>query len=143
MLLNSKLRVVCASPIVRRNTRINLLLIDLSAPVTKVEGKSLWPIQSTLVEIPAPVRDHMSAVLIFSAWLGGTHSNRDLLWTSIVDQIQNRFKSGIITTRDSGEFIQVSVRAQFVTFNLPALAQTCNVIHFNGYDACPDCMALP
>ena len=42
---------------------------------------------------------------------------------------------------DSGESIQVSVRAQFVTFDLPALAQTCNVTQFNGYDACPDCMA--
>ena len=83
----------------------------------------------------------MNAVMIFGAWLGGTHPNRDLLWSSIVDQIQDLFKSGMRITMDSGESIQVFVRAQFVTFDLPALAQTCNVTQFNGYDACPDCLA--
>lgn len=48
--------------------------------------------------------------------------------------------SGIRITIDNGESIQVSVRAQFVTFDLPALAQSCNITQFNGYDTCPDCM---
>ena len=83
----------------------------------------------------------MNAVMIFGAWLGGTHPNRDLLWTSIVDQIHDLFNNGITITMDSGESIPVVIRAQLVTFDLPALAQNCNIMQFNGYDAWPDCSA--
>ncbi|CAF4632531.1 unnamed protein product, partial [Didymodactylos carnosus] len=32
-----------------------------------------------------------------------------------------------------------SVRVQWATFDLPALALNCNITQFNGYDACADC----
>ena len=109
------------------------------APVTKVGGKSLWPVQCTLVEIPPPLRDHMKATIILGAWLGRSHPNRDLLWSKIVEQIYDLFKNHIIVTTEIGDKIAFSVRAQLITFGLPALAQNCNIIQFNGYDACPDC----
>ncbi|CAF1199793.1 unnamed protein product [Rotaria sordida] len=109
------------------------------APITKVGGKSLWPVQCTLVEIPPPIRDHMDAIMIFGAWLGGTHPNRDLLWSRIVEQIHDFIQNGITITTDTGEKLKFMIRAQSVTFDLPALAQNCNIIQFNGYDACPDC----
>ena len=70
------------------------------APVTKIGRKSLWPVRCTLVEIPPPIRDHMDATMVLSAWLGS---------------------------------------AQFVTFDLPAFAQNCNIVQYNSYYACPDC----
>ena len=109
------------------------------APVTKVGGKSLWPVQCTLVEIPPPLRDHMKATIILGAWLGRSHPNRDLLWSKIVEQIYDLFKNHIIVTTEIGDKIAFSVRAQLITFDLPALTQNCNIIQFNGYDACPDC----
>ncbi|CAF5057456.1 unnamed protein product, partial [Rotaria magnacalcarata] len=109
------------------------------APVTKVGGKSLWPIQCTLVEIPPPLRDFMDATMVLGAWLGGTHPSRDLLWSKIVEQIHELFKTGITITADDGEKVMFAIRVQLVTFDLPALAQNCNIIQFNGYDACPDC----
>ncbi|CAF1426608.1 unnamed protein product [Rotaria magnacalcarata] len=109
------------------------------APVTKVGGKSLWPIQCTLVEIPQPLRDFMDTTMMLGAWLGGTHPSRGLLWSKIVEQIHELFKTGITITADDGEKVMFAIRAQLVTFDLPALAQNCNIIQFNGYDACPDC----
>ncbi|CAF3874898.1 unnamed protein product [Rotaria sp. Silwood1] len=109
------------------------------APVTKVGGKSLWPVQCTLVEIPPPLRDRVDATMIFGAWLGGTHPNRDLLWSKIVEQISDLFKNGITIITNAGKNLKFSIRAQLVTFDLPALAQNCNIIQYNGYDACPDC----
>ena len=107
--------------------------------MTKVGGKSLWPIQCTLVEIPPPVRDHANATMILGAWLGGTHPNRDLLWTNVVDQIKDLLKSGITINMDQGKAITFAVRTQFITFDLPALAHHCNIVQFNGYHACPAC----
>ncbi|CAF4629654.1 unnamed protein product, partial [Rotaria magnacalcarata] len=43
------------------------------APAIKVGGKSLWPIQCTLVEISPPMRDRADATMILGPWLGGTH----------------------------------------------------------------------
>jgi hypothetical protein len=109
------------------------------APVTKVGGKSLWPVQCTLVEIPPPLRDHVDATMVLGAWLGGTHPNRDLLWSGIVGQIYDLFNTGITITTDTGEKLKYAIRAHLATFDLPALAQNCNITQFNGYHACPDC----
>jgi hypothetical protein len=56
------------------------------APITKIGNKSLWPIQCTIAEIPPPVRDRVNATMIFAVWLGGTHPNRELFWTEVVNQ---------------------------------------------------------
>lgn len=109
------------------------------APVTKVGGKSLWPIQCTLVEIPPPIRDSANATMILGAWLGGTHPNRNALWKNVVDQITDLLKNGVSVTTEQGKTITFSIRVQLVTFDLPALAHHCNIIQFNGYHACPDC----
>ncbi|CAM4823140.1 unnamed protein product [Rotaria magnacalcarata] len=119
--------------------KLTLMLHTDGAPVTKVGGKSLWPIQCTLVEILPPLRDFMDATMVLGAWLGGTHPSRDLLWSKIVEQIHELFKTGITITADDGEKVMFAIRVQLVTFDLPALAQNCNIIQFNGYDACPDC----
>ncbi|CAF3710089.1 unnamed protein product [Rotaria socialis] len=122
-----------------KSNKLTLMLHADGAPVTKVGGKSLWPIQCTLVEIPPPMRDRADATMILGAWLGGTHPNRDLLWCYIVQQIHDLFKNGIIISTDAGEKLKFNIRAQYATFDLPALAQNCNIIQFNGYDAYPDC----
>lgn len=109
------------------------------APVTKVGGKSLWPVQCTIVEIPPPIRDSTNATMILAAWLGGSHPNRNHLWNNIVDQITQLLKNGINIVTDDGKIITFNVRVQFITFDLPALAHHCNIIQFNGYNACPDC----
>ncbi|CAF5076643.1 unnamed protein product, partial [Rotaria magnacalcarata] len=47
--------------------------------------------------------------------------------------------NGIIINTDAGEKLKFNIRAQYATFNLLALAQNCNIIQFNDYDACPEC----
>jgi hypothetical protein len=67
---------------------LTLLLQTDGAPLVKLGAKSLWPIQATIAEIPPPVRDYKSGVMVLGAWLGSTHPSRDLLWRKIVDQIR-------------------------------------------------------
>ena len=119
--------------------QLTIMLHTDGAPVTKVGGKSLWPIQATIMEIPPPVRDHVSAVMVLGAWLGGNHPDRDLLWGDVVDQLRELCKDGITLKLDCQSKIKFNVRVQLVTFDLPAMAQNCNIVQFNGYDACPFC----
>ncbi|CAF4047187.1 unnamed protein product [Rotaria magnacalcarata] len=121
--------------------QLTLALHTDGAPVTKMGGKSLWPVQATILEFPPPIRDHVSAVMVFGAWLGGSHPNRELLWNSIVDQIKYLYKNGIILKLNDNTKIKFNIRVQFITFDLPALAHNCNITQFNGYDACPFCKA--
>ncbi|CAF2605787.1 unnamed protein product [Rotaria sp. Silwood2] len=123
----------------KKQPQLTIALHTDGAPVTKMGGKSLWPIQATILEIPPPIRDYKSAVMIFGAWLGETHPNRELLWNNIVDQIQDLYENGIILKLNDHSKIKFNIRVQLVTFDLPALAHNCNIIQFNGYDACPFC----
>ncbi|CAF1056215.1 unnamed protein product, partial [Rotaria magnacalcarata] len=125
----------------KNQKQLTLALHTDGAPVTKMGGKSLWPVQATILEFPPPIRDHVSAVMVFGAWLGGSHPNRELLWNSIVDQIKYLYKNGIILKLNDNTKIKFNIRVQFITFDLPALAHNCNITQFNGYDACPFCKA--
>jgi hypothetical protein len=124
---------------IENQKQLTILLHTDGAPVTKVGGKSLWPVQATILEIAPPIRDHISAVMVFAAWLGGVHPNRELLWCNVVDQLQDLYENGIIIRLNDKKRIKFNIRVQLVTFDLPALAHSCNIIQFNGYDACPFC----
>ena len=115
--------------------QVTVMLHTDGVPITKIAGKSLWPIQATLCEIPPPIRNHKQAIMIFGAWLGNRHPDRKLLWKNIVKQIQQLFDDEI-TVMINKRQIKFVVRIQLITFDLPALALTCNFIQYNGYNAC-------
>ncbi|CAF2846948.1 unnamed protein product [Rotaria sp. Silwood2] len=123
----------------KNQQQLTISLHTDGAPVTKIGAMSLWPVQATILEIPPPVRDHIGAVMVFGAWLGGIHPNRELLWNNIVEQIRLLYKNRIIIKLNDNTKIKFNVRVQFITFDLPALAHNCNIVQFNGYDACPFC----
>ena len=118
---------------------LTLLLHTDGAPVTKMGSKSLWPIQCTIAEIPPPIRDRIDATMVLGVWLGGSHPHRDLFWRDVVDQIRLLYNNGIIVENNEGQNFKFRVRCQLITFDLPALAHSCNIIQFNGYYGCPFC----
>ncbi|CAF2859395.1 unnamed protein product [Rotaria sp. Silwood2] len=59
--------------------QVTVMLHTDGAPVTKFRGKSLWPIQAILCEIPLPIRNHKQAIMIFGAWLSTHHPDRNIL----------------------------------------------------------------
>jgi hypothetical protein len=81
-------RVFKRLPVVADTKHLTLLLQTDGAPLVKSSNKSLWPVQATIAEIPPPVREFESAVMIFGAWLGSIHPNRHLLWSNMIDQIK-------------------------------------------------------
>jgi hypothetical protein len=107
----------------RKSNEIQLtsMLHTDGAPVTKVGDKSVWSIQATIVEIPPSVRDHVSVVMVFGAWLCGSPSDRDLFWIDFVEQLRELCNDGITLQLDHQSKVQFNVRVQLVTFDLPAM----------------------
>jgi hypothetical protein len=81
-------RIFRRLPHTSNEKHLTLLLQTDGAPLIKLGTKSLWPIQASIVEIPPPVRDYESAVMVLGAWLGSVHPDRELLWRKVIDQIK-------------------------------------------------------
>jgi hypothetical protein len=67
--------------------------------------KSIWPIQATIAEIPVPVRDYKSAVMLFGAWLGATKPPLDSLLMPITTQLEALMGSQILLKQTDGEVL--------------------------------------
>lgn len=65
--------------------------------------KSLWPVQATIAEIPVPLRDWKSAVMVYGVWLAPSKPPRDRLLRPIIVQLQNLMKSKILLKQTNGK----------------------------------------
>ena len=116
--------------------------------------KSVWPVQVTIVEIPIPIRDRQSAVMLFGAWFATTKPHRDYLFVPIVTQLELLMRSQIVLKQTDGNAFLIltlstnfalgsrspyNVRIQQAVFDLPARAHFLNIVQYNGYNGCGDC----
>ncbi|CAF4355955.1 unnamed protein product, partial [Rotaria magnacalcarata] len=123
----------------KNQCNITIILHADGAPAVKVNNKSLWPIQATIAEIPVPLRDWKSAVMVFGAWLASTKPPRDSLLILIIIQLQALVNSKILLKQKDGSRVSYNVRVQQAIFDLPARAHFLNAVQYNGYDGCGDC----
>ena len=106
------------------------------------------------MEIPPPIRDFKSAVVLLCAWLATKKPPRDHLLVPIITQLELLMRSEITLKqtdgnvflmltlcRDSilGSTLSYTVRIQQAIFDLPARAHFLNIVQYNGYDGCSDC----
>ncbi|CAF1137226.1 unnamed protein product [Rotaria sordida] len=105
-------------------------------PPDHITSKSVWPVQATIAEIPTPVRDYKSAVMLFGAWLAKTKPPRDHLLLPIITQLELLMRSEIILKQNDGSSLSYNVRIQQAIFDLPARAHFLNIVQYNGYDGC-------
>ncbi|CAF1526050.1 unnamed protein product [Rotaria sp. Silwood1] len=123
-------------------------------PPDYITNKSVWPVQATIAEIPTPIRDCKSAVMLFGAWLARTKPPRDHLLLPIITQLELLMRSEIILKQNDGNVflmltlckhfilgssLSYNVRIQQAIFDLPARAHFLNIVQYNGYDGCGDC----
>ncbi|CAF4887098.1 unnamed protein product, partial [Rotaria magnacalcarata] len=123
----------------KNQCNITIILHADGAPAVNVNNKSLWPIQATIAEIPVPLRDWKSAVMVFGAWLASTKPPRDSLLILIIIQLQALVNSKILLKQKDGSRVSYNVRVQQAIFDLPARAHFLNAVQYNGYDGCGDC----
>ncbi|CAF4307556.1 unnamed protein product, partial [Rotaria magnacalcarata] len=118
---------------------ITIILHTDGAPAVKASKKSIWPVQATIAEIPIPLRDWKSAVMVFGIWLASSKPPRDHLLKPITIQLQKLMESKILLKQANGSHLWYNVRVQQAIFDLPASAHLLNIVQYNGYDGCGDC----
>jgi hypothetical protein len=106
------------------------------------------------VEIPVPIRDRKSAVMLFGAWFATTKPPRNRLLVPIITQLELLMRSQINLKQNNGNIFLIltlcrniksgsspsyNVRLQQAIFDLPARAHFLNIVQYNGYDGCGDC----
>ncbi|CAF1941891.1 unnamed protein product [Rotaria magnacalcarata] len=109
------------------------------ALAVSVNNKSLWPVQAVFAEIPVPVRDMKSVVMLFGAWLAAKKSPRNPLLIPIITQLEALMQSSIMLKQKDGSRLSYNVRTQQAIFDLPARALFLNTVQYNGYYGCGDC----
>ncbi|CAF2176242.1 unnamed protein product [Rotaria magnacalcarata] len=75
---------------------ITIILHSDGAPAVSVNNKSLWPVQAIIAEIPIPVRDMKSAVMLFDVWLAAKKPPRNPLLIPIITQLDVLMRSPIV-----------------------------------------------
>ncbi|CAM2727607.1 unnamed protein product [Rotaria socialis] len=118
---------------------ITIILHSDGAPAVGVNNKSLWPVQAIIAEIPIPVRDMKSAVMLFGVWLAAKKPPRNPLLIPIITQLEVLMRSPIVLKQKDGSRLSYNVRIQQAIFDLPARAHFLNIVQYNGYYGCGDC----
>ncbi|CAF3926712.1 unnamed protein product, partial [Rotaria magnacalcarata] len=118
---------------------ITIILHSDGAPAVSVNNKSLWPVQAIIAEIPIPVRDMKSAVMLFGVWLAAKKLPRNPLLIPIITQLEVLMRSPIVLKQKDGSRLSYNVRIQQAIFDLPARAHFLNIVQYNGYYGCGDC----
>ncbi|CAF3822140.1 unnamed protein product, partial [Rotaria magnacalcarata] len=118
---------------------ITIILHSDGAPAVSVNNKSLWPVQAIIAEIPIPVRDIKSAVMLFGVWLAAKKPPRNPLLIPIITQLEVLMRSPIVLKQKDGSRLSYNVRIQQAIFDLPARAHFLNIVQYNGHYGCGDC----
>ena len=93
--------------------------------------------------------------MLFGVWLASSKPPRDALLTPIINQLQELMNSKILLKQKDGmtdlfsilfenftlgSRLWYNVRLQQAIFDLPARAHFLNIVQYNGYDGCGDCL---
>ncbi|XP_077491357.1 uncharacterized protein LOC144101989 [Amblyomma americanum] len=107
------------------------------SPVFKSSKFSVWPIQMTVNELPAHIRQ--KNVLVSALWYGQKHPDMTLLLNTFVEQMDSLSTNGI-TWMAGNETVHSKVYCFSCCADAPARAAMQHLTQFNGYYGCGWCL---
>ncbi|KAH7944556.1 hypothetical protein HPB52_021373 [Rhipicephalus sanguineus] len=106
------------------------------SPVFKSSKYSIWPVQTTLDQLPPLLR--WKNVMMPLLWYGNEHPNMTLLLEAFVVQLQKLNARGISWTFNNNQICS-KVYCICCCADSPARAAMQHMIQFNGYYGCSWC----
>ncbi|CAF1305257.1 unnamed protein product, partial [Didymodactylos carnosus] len=100
------------------------------APIVKWSKKQTWLFSASIVEIPPPLRDYTTNLILLGFWNAATKPDIDTLLMETCSSL----KKTIVV--DSDHYV---VDVQLLKADSPARAYACKHILHNGYWSCLDC----
>ncbi|CAF1508466.1 unnamed protein product, partial [Rotaria sordida] len=114
---------------------MTLVVHSDGAPIVRSSKKSIWPCFASITEIPPPMREFQSNIIILALWLSKKKPNVNIFLEETVSDLSILIHNGTsIFIRD--EEYKIQLGTQFFVSDLPAKALFCCTTNFNGYSAC-------
>ena len=133
-------RYRCSStPTKNKITLVILIHVD-GAPLVRSSKKSIWPCFASIVELPPPIREFQSNIIVLALWVAKEKSNVDAFLKETINDLSLMIRDGTTIFIDNYEH-HLNVLTQFFVSDLPAKALFCRTTYFNGYSACTCCCA--
>ncbi|CAF2853088.1 unnamed protein product [Rotaria sp. Silwood2] len=123
------------------NSTLTLMITTDGKPMirSKATRTSVWPVMSTLVEIPPFIRERLDNMMLLGLWHSPVTPPTDLLLSKIVYLIKSLTMTGIDILVGK-KFEHFDVRVQLMTGDLPARAKCNKLNSYNGFYACSRCL---
>lgn len=118
--------------------KITLIIHADGAPLVRSSKKSIWPCFASIVELPPPIREFQSNIIVLALWIAREKPNVDVFLKETIEDLSLLIRDGTTVFVDDHEY-HLSVSTQFFLSDLPAKALFCRTSYFNGYSACTCC----
>lgn len=120
------------------SNKITLIMHSDGAPLVRSSKKAIWPCFASIVELPPPVRDFQSNIIVLALWVGKDKPDVNIFLQETINDLLLFIRNGTFVFIGAHEY-QISLATQFFVSDLPAKALFCRTTYFNGYSACTYC----
>ena len=122
----------------KTNNRISLIVHSDGAPLIRSSKKSVWPCFASIVELPPPVREFQSNIIVLALWVSKKKPDVNIFLDQTIREISMLIHNGTSLFIENSEY-KIQLATQFFVSDLPAKALFCCTTYFNGYHACTYC----
>ncbi|CAF3656548.1 unnamed protein product [Rotaria sp. Silwood1] len=124
------------------NTKCNIITIIIhtdGAPLVRSSKQSIWPCFASIVELPPPIREHQTNIMLLALWSAKVKPNVNVFLERTISDIKQLMTHGTSFYINNIEY-NIVVRTQFFVSDLPAKALFLRTTNYNGYFACNYCL---
>ena len=104
--------------------------------------REAWPLFCNIVELPPKLRDSKNNLIIAGLWFGAKKPTSDILFESLIEEIENIQKTGGINLTINGAKIKFLLRFHSIGGDVPAQALMLDIKYHSGYFSCPFCLII-
>ncbi|CAF1345618.1 unnamed protein product [Didymodactylos carnosus] len=122
----------------KKKNPVTLIVHSDGAPLIRTTRVSLWPCFASIVELPPPVREYQTNIVVLALWSAKQKPNVNVFLEETMKDLKDLMRHGTSIFIGDQEY-NICLSTQFFLSDLPAKALFCHTINFNGYSACTCC----
>ena len=122
----------------RNSNNVTLIVHSDGAPIVRSSKKSIWPCFASITEIPPPMREFQSNIIVLALWLSKKKPDVNVFLEETVNDLSLLVQNGTAIFIGDEEY-KIELGTQYFISDLPAKSLFCCTTYFNGYSACTFC----
>ena len=114
--------------------KITLVVHTDGAPLIRSSKQSTWPCFTSITELPPPVREFQSNIIILALWTSKMKPNVNIFLDQTINDLLFLIKNAASIFINDHEY-KIQLNTQLFLSDLPAKSLFCCTTSFNGYSA--------